>query len=79
MVLLMGAYVLAGGLIEFVAEPIALLSRSIPPGFWANFLFQFSDYIRVPFQTPLPLDAIIFAFLSLLVRGAGARARRGSC
>jgi iron(III) transport system permease protein len=67
MVLLMGVYVLAGGLVEYVAVPIAVMSRSIPPGFWANFLFQFSDYIRVPFQTPLPLDAIIFAFLSLLV------------
>ncbi len=67
LVLVMGAYVLAGGLIEFVAVPIAVLSRSIPPGFWANFLFQFSDYIRVFFQTPLPLVAIMYAFLSLLV------------
>lgn len=63
----MGGYVLLGGLIEFVAQPLARLSRSIPPGFWANFLFQFSDYIKVFFQTPLPLVAIIFSFLSLLV------------
>ncbi len=67
LVLAMGAYVLMGGLIEFVAQPIAVLSRSIPPGFWANFLFQFSDYLKVFFQTPLPLAAIVFAFLSLLI------------
>ncbi len=67
LVLFMAAYLLAGGLIEYIAQPIAVLSRSIPPGFWANFLFQFSDYIRVFFQTPLPLVAIIYAFLSLLV------------
>ncbi len=65
-VLGMAAYLLAGGLVEYLAQPIARLSRSIPPGFWANFLFQFSDYLRVFFQTPLPLVAIIFAFLSLL-------------
>jgi len=67
LVFAMGAYVLMGGIIEFVAQPIAVLSRSIPPGFWANFLFQFSDYLKVFFQTPLPLVAIIYAFLSLLV------------
>ena len=66
LVLAMGAYVLMGGLIELVAQPIAALSRSIPPGFWANVLFQFSDYVKVFFQTPLPLVAIVFAFLSLL-------------
>ncbi len=63
----MGGYVLMGGLIEFIAQPMARISRSIPPGFWANFLFQFSDYLKTFFQTPLPLVAIIFAFLSLLV------------
>ncbi len=63
----MAAYLLAGGLVEFVAMPIARASRAIPPGFWSNFLFQFSDYIRVFFQTPLPLVAIIYAFLSLLI------------
>jgi iron(III) transport system permease protein len=66
LVMAMGAYALAGYLVEFVARPIAILSRSIPPGFWANFLFQFSDYLKVFFQTPLPLVAIIYAFLSLL-------------
>ena len=55
------------------------MSRSIPPGFWANALFQFSDYIKVFFQTPLPLDAIIYAFLSLLVDRARARGRCASC
>ncbi|MGQ9768412.1 MAG: ABC transporter permease subunit, partial [Anaerolineae bacterium] len=54
-------------LVEYVATPVAAFSRSLPRGFWSNATFQFADYIKVPFQTPTPITAIIFAFLSLLV------------
>ncbi|MBN1139341.1 MAG: iron ABC transporter permease [Anaerolineae bacterium] len=63
----MGAYLLAGDLSYYVAQPIASLSRSVPPGFWSNAIFQFSDHLLVLFQTPTPLSAIIYAFLSVLV------------
>ena len=69
----MGLYVLLGGLIEFVAQPIAVMSRSIPPGFWSNFLFQFSDYLKVLFQTPCPWPRSSSRFLSLLVVEQGGR------
>ncbi|OIO94456.1 MAG: hypothetical protein AUK03_06715 [Anaerolineae bacterium CG2_30_64_16] len=63
----MGAYLFSADLIDYAAYPIAQASRSIPPGFWANAIFQLSDYLKVFFQTPTPLSAIIYAFLSLLV------------
>ncbi len=62
----MGIYLLGYNLIEYVAAPVAAFSRSLPRGFWSNATFQFADYIRVPFLTPTPLTAIVFAFLSLL-------------
>ena len=66
MLMAMGAYLLFYNLIEYVAQPIADLSRSLPRGFWSNAVFQFSDYIKVFFQTPAPITAIIYAFMSLL-------------
>jgi iron(III) transport system permease protein len=65
----MGVYLFTADLVYYVAQPIADLSRSVPPGFWSNAIFQFSDYIQVFFQTPTPLSAIIYAFLSVLVIG----------
>lgn len=62
----MGLYLFSFDLIEYVAQPIAQLSRSIPRGFWSNAIFQVSDHIKVFFQTPTPLTAIVYAFLSLL-------------
>lgn len=65
----MGLYLFSYDLIEYVAQPIAALSRSIPRGFWSNAIFQVSDHIKVFFQTPTPLLAIVYAFLSLLASG----------
>jgi iron(III) transport system permease protein len=63
----MGAYLCSYNLVEYVAQPIARLSLSLPRGFWSNAVFQLSDYIKVFFQMPAPLTAIIYAFLSLVV------------
>jgi iron(III) transport system permease protein len=63
----MGFYLMMYNWIEFIAQPIAILSRSIERGFWSNALFQLSDHIAVFFQTPPPLTAIIYTFLSVLV------------
>lgn len=65
----MGLYLLSYDLVELVAQPIAQLSRSIPRGFWSNAIFQVSDHIKVFFQTPTPLLAIVYTFMSLLALG----------
>jgi iron(III) transport system permease protein len=63
----MGLYLCMFNLAEFLAQPIADFSRTIPRGFWSNAIFQFSDYLKVFFQTPPPLTAIVYTFLSVLV------------
>ncbi|MCX6032468.1 MAG: iron ABC transporter permease [Chloroflexi bacterium] len=63
----MGLYLLLFNWIDFVAQPIADLSRAIPRGFWSNAIFQISDHVKVFFQTPTPLTAIVYTFLSVLV------------
>jgi iron(III) transport system permease protein len=70
----LGIYLLMANLIEYVAQPIAAFSRAIPRGFWSNAVFQFSEHIKVFFQTPLPILAIIYTFAAVLVvqRAAGA-------
>ncbi len=62
----MGLYLFSFDLVEYAAQPIAQLSRSIPRGFWSNAIFQVSDHIKVLFQTPTPLTAIVYTLLSLL-------------
>ncbi|MBK9091771.1 MAG: iron ABC transporter permease [Anaerolineae bacterium] len=62
----MGLYLFSYDLVEFAAQPIADLSRTIARGFWSNAVFQMADYIRVFFQTPPPLLAIVYTFLSWL-------------
>ncbi len=65
----MGLYLLLFNWIDFIAVPIADFSRAIPRGFFSNAIFQVSDHIKVFFQTPTPLTAIIYTFLSVLVVG----------
>jgi len=65
----LGAYLIAANLIVYVAMPIAMLSRSIPRGFWSNALFQFADHIKVFFQTPTPLSAIFYTFAIVMAVG----------
>jgi iron(III) transport system permease protein len=63
----LGVYLLMSNLIVYVAMPIASLSRALPRGFWSNAVFQFSEHIQVFFQTPPPILAIIYTFVSVLV------------
>jgi iron(III) transport system permease protein len=63
----LGAYLIMGNVIEYVAMPIAALSRSLPRGFWSNAIFQFSEHLKVFFQMPLPLSAIVYTFAGVLV------------
>ncbi len=63
----MGLYLFCFNLVDFVAQPIADASRTLPKGFWATAVFQFADYVKVFFKTPPPLTAILYALFSLLV------------
>ncbi len=63
----LGAYLLAYNLVEFVAMPIATLSRSLPRGFWSNAIFQFSDYMKTLFQLPATLMTIVLIFAGALL------------
>lgn len=63
----LGAYLALYNLIEFVTTPIATFSRSLPPGFGSNAIFQFSDHLKVFFQPPPILMAIGLAFVSVIL------------
>jgi len=63
----MGLYLLSYNLIEFLSQPIAVFSRSIPPGFWSNAIFQISDHIKIPFQIPPSLLSIILVFVAAFI------------
>ncbi|MBN1921326.1 MAG: iron ABC transporter permease [Anaerolineae bacterium] len=68
-----GGYMLAYDLIEYVASPIAVFSRSLPRGFWSNAVFQISDHLKVLFQlTPALLGLfMLLAAILLLEREHG--------
>lgn len=72
----LGGYLTLYNTIYFIAQPIARASRQIASSFWADAVFQLSDYIQVPFQIPLALLMIpyIFAGVTLVERIRG-RAR----
>jgi iron(III) transport system permease protein len=48
----LGVYLFFYNLIDYIAAPLAVFSRSIERGFWSNAIFQFSDYLKVLFQLP---------------------------
>lgn len=63
--LFLGLYVLSADLIEYVAAPLAMWSRTLERGFWSNALAQFPDYLKVFFQAPKPILAIVYAIASV--------------
>ncbi len=74
---LLGVYVMSTNWADAISRPIAEFSRSIERGFWSNAIFQFSDHIKVIFQPPPSLLAIILIFAGiLLVQGLQHRAQR---
>lgn len=64
-----GVYLLSYDLIEYAAYPIAQFSRSLPRGFWSNAVFQVADHLKVVFQAPPALTAIVLMFVSALLAG----------
>jgi iron(III) transport system permease protein len=74
---LLGVYVMSTNWVNAIAQPIADFSRSIERGFWSNAIFQFSDHIKVLFQPPPSLLAILLIFAGiLLVQGLQSRSQR---
>ncbi len=67
-------YLALFNLSEYIASPIAAASRQMERGFWSNALFQFSDYIKVPFQlSPVLLGMSLLFISALLVRSENSR------
>ena len=67
MAAVLGLYVMSENWVDAIARPIADFSRSIPRGFWSNAIFQFSDHIKVLFQPPPSLLAILLIFAGILL------------
>lgn len=66
---IIAAYLALYNLVELLAKPIAAASRSFTPGFWSNAIYQFSDYVRIPFQlTPVLLGMALLFITALLIR-----------
>jgi iron(III) transport system permease protein len=63
----LGLYVMSTNWAITIAQPIADFSRSIERGFWSNAIFQFSDHIKVIFQPPPSLLAILLIFAGILL------------
>ncbi|MBN1583481.1 MAG: iron ABC transporter permease [Anaerolineae bacterium] len=62
-----GVYLFSYDLIEYLAFPIAQFSRALPRGFWSNAIFQIADHLKVAFQVPPALTAIVLIFASVLL------------
>jgi iron(III) transport system permease protein len=72
----MGLYLMMADLIVYIARPIASFSRQIDSSFWADAVFQLSDYIQVLFQVPQAILMIPYVFLgTVLAMRAGGRER----
>ncbi len=71
-----GAYLLLYNLIEYVVRPIASFSRGLPRGFWSNAIFQFSDYIKVFFQSPPALIGVAILVSGAFIFGIGLKRMR---
>jgi iron(III) transport system permease protein len=75
--LVLGVYVMSNNWADIITKPIADFSRSIPRGFWSNAIFQISDHIKVIFQPPPSILAIVLIFAGiLLVQGTKQRIPR---
>ncbi len=62
-------YLALYNLVNYVAAPIAAASRQMDVQFWKNLVFQFSDYIKVPFQiTPVLLGMTLLFITAFVVR-----------
>ena len=69
-------YMALFNLVDQIAAPIASASRGMERGFWSSATFQFSDYLKVPFQLSPVLLGIVLLFISaLVVRAENSRWR----
>jgi iron(III) transport system permease protein len=72
----MGVYLIMANLIRYIALPIAALSRQIESSFWADAVFQLSDYIQVFFHLPQTILMIPYIFGGIVfVEDVEGRAR----
>jgi len=65
--ILVGVYIMSTNWATILSQPIAIYSRSLERGFWSNAVFQFADHIKVVFQPPPALLAIILVFIGIVL------------
>ena len=65
--MLLGVYVMSTNWANIMSKPIADFSRSLERGFWSNAVFQFSDHLKVIFQPPPALLAVILVFAGVIL------------
>jgi iron(III) transport system permease protein len=63
----MGLYLMMANLIIYIARPIASLSRQIDSSFWADAVFQLSDYLQVLFKIPQAILMIPYVFIGTVL------------
>jgi iron(III) transport system permease protein len=63
----MVVYLMMSDLIVYIARPIASASRQIDSSFWADAVFQLSDYLQVLFQVPQAILMIPYVFLGTVL------------
>jgi iron(III) transport system permease protein len=75
--LVLGLYVMSNNWAVIITKPITDFSRNIDRGFWSNAIFQISDHMKVIFQPPPSILAIVLVFAGiLLVQGVKQRLPR---
>jgi len=62
-----GIYLMSYNWADAIAGPIAQFSRSMPRGFWSNAIFQIADHVKVIFQPPPALTAVLLVFLGIIL------------
>jgi iron(III) transport system permease protein len=63
----MGGYLFLGHLSTFLAQPIAAFSLGLQSDTAANAVYQFADYVKVFFQVPPPILAMVYLFAAVLL------------
>jgi len=65
--MLLGVYVMSNNWAVMMAKPIANFSKTLESDFLKNAIFQFSDHLKVVFQPPAALLAVLLIFVGVIL------------
>lgn len=74
--ILFGLYTALNNLSVYLAYPLVLLGRSLPPGVGRNAVTQLADYVKVFFQLPPTILGAVLLLVAVVVVRAERRAGR---